>query len=60
MFLGELLEEKGRGCVGARADEGEEDPSAILPLLRETGISQGYFGEREGLKGLHSTTNQQR
>lgn len=37
VFLGVLL---------AGAEEGEEDPSATLPVLRETGISLGCFGER--------------
>lgn len=37
VFLGVLLE---------GAEEGEEDPSAMLPVLWETGISQGCFGER--------------
>lgn len=36
------------GCAVGGAEEGgeEEDPSAMLPVLRETGISQGCFGER--------------
>lgn len=37
VFLGVLLEGE---------EEGEEDPSAMLPVLWETGISQGFFGER--------------